>query len=361
MAGPPVGADEPEQVRGWVTTVAIDCNRGYDAAYVRASLWPTDHAALGTDQACRARRRGRPTTRGTTKESWHGHPVQAPPTPQASLARRDVGADPGVAGVEVDLPAWGRLPRHLPGPRAGHDEQRAVPPAPGEGEAARPQADLHLLPGRALVLPVHPAHDHRDLPDVLLPPDRRSRSGARLQRHAVAVDHGVLRPAHAKHAPMGRPPDGLHGVPAHGPGLLPRRLQAAARVQLGGRRGAAALGAAAVVHRLPAALGPAGDLGGVGGDLDDGLHAGDREPGPLRAAGVGRDRTGHADPLVRAACARAAIRGDLVSGGPLLAHPQGRRLLRAAVALQALRAVWSWGRGCRLAARNNNTQGQPER
>src|SRR6266536_3319028 len=124
MAGPPVGADEPEQVRGWVTTVAIDCNRGYDAAYVRASLWPTDHAALGTDQACRARRRGRPTTRGTTKESWHGHPVQAPPTPQASLARRDVGADPGVAGVEVDLPAWVDLPGPLPRPPR--------PPSPGE-------------------------------------------------------------------------------------------------------------------------------------------------------------------------------------------------------------------------------------
>ncbi len=117
---------------------------------------------------------------------------------------------------------------------------------------------------------------------------------------------------------------------------------------------------AAVVHRLPAALGPAGDLGGVGGDLDDGLHAGDREPGPLRAAGVGRDRAGHADPLVRAACARAAVCGHPVPGGPLLAHPQGRRHLRAAVALQALRAVWSWSRAVGSAARNSNTQGQPE-
>ena len=40
--------------------------------------------------------------------------------------------------------------------------------------------------------------------------------------------------------PLGRPPDGLLRLPAHDAGLLPRGLQAAARVQLGHRRAAAA-------------------------------------------------------------------------------------------------------------------------
>src|SRR4029453_14668528 len=45
--------------------------------------------------------------------------------------------------ARVDLPP--RVPRHLQGPRPGHDEQRALPPAPGEGERPRAEADLHLL------------------------------------------------------------------------------------------------------------------------------------------------------------------------------------------------------------------------
>jgi hypothetical protein len=39
---------------------------------------------------------------------------------------------------------------------------------------------------------------------------------------------------------MGRAPDGVLRLPAHDARLLSRRLQATARVQLGGRRGAAA-------------------------------------------------------------------------------------------------------------------------
>src|SRR6266542_5729157 len=74
---------------------------------------------------------------------------------ETPLPGGDVEPDEGVAVLEVGLPAWlhlsPRLPRHLARPRPGHDEQRAVPPAPGEGEAARPQADLHVLPGRAVL------------------------------------------------------------------------------------------------------------------------------------------------------------------------------------------------------------------
>jgi hypothetical protein len=78
----------------------------------------------------------------------------------------------------------------------------------------------------------------------------------------------------AQHAPVGRPRDGLHRVPAHGAGLLPRRLQAAARVQLGRRRHPAAADPAAVLHRLPAALGPARALGRHRRHQHDGLHPG---------------------------------------------------------------------------------------
>ena len=58
-----------------------------------------------------------------------------------------------------------------------------------------------------------------------------------------------------------RAPDGADRVPAHDPRLLPRRLQAAARVQLGRRRRPAVLHAVAELHRLPAAVGPDRVLG----------------------------------------------------------------------------------------------------
>src|SRR5205085_7411788 len=45
-----------------------------------------------------------------------------------------------------------------------------VPPAPREGEAARGEGQLHALPGRAVLLPVHHPDRHRHLLDVLLPP-----------------------------------------------------------------------------------------------------------------------------------------------------------------------------------------------
>ena len=42
-----------------------------------------------------------------------------------------------------------------------------------------------------------------------------------------ARDRGHLRFTRAEHAPMGRAPHGAHRVPAHEPGLLPRRVQGA--------------------------------------------------------------------------------------------------------------------------------------
>ena len=46
---------------------------------------------------------------------------------------------------------------------------------------------------------------------------------------------GRIRLIRPQHAPLGRAPHGADRVPSHDPGLLPRRLQAPARVQLGGR------------------------------------------------------------------------------------------------------------------------------
>ncbi len=59
-------------------------------------------------------------------------------------------------------------------------------------------------------------------------------------------------------------------------GLLPRGLQAAPGVQLGHRHHLVDAHPAAVLHRLPAAVGPAGPLGRDRGDEHDGLHAGVR-------------------------------------------------------------------------------------
>ena len=78
-------------------------------------------------------------------------------------------------------------------------------------------------------------------------------------------------------------------------------------------------------------VGPARPVGGHRGHEHDGLHAGLREPGALRAAGRRRDRHRHVVAVVRAARVDAPVRHRDLHGHPLLACPQGRRHLRAAV------------------------------
>ena len=115
-------------------------------------------------------------------------------------------------------------------------------------------------------------------------PHGRHRRRAGLHRHAEHPHVGVLRRPRPQPAPVGRPPDGLQRDAAHGARLLHGRLQAAARVQLGGRRDPAVPHARPVVHRLPAAVGPARDLGGHGGHVARGLLAVHRQAGELPAA-----------------------------------------------------------------------------
>ena len=86
-----------------------------------------------------------------------------------------------------------------------------------------------------------------------------------------------------------------------------------------------------VVHRLPAAVGPAGDLGGHGRHVARRLLAVHREAGELPAAGRRRRRAANPAPLVRAPRARAAVRAGALPRGPLLADPQGRRHLGTAL------------------------------
>ena len=192
-------------------------------------------------------------------------PKEGPRHPVLELADRD-------AGLEVDLP---------PRP-AGHDRNRVL--------VMLSNVFLHLHPVRIrksgvklrytwcmgglsfflfLVLTLH-----RPAADVLLPADAR----VRLHRHRRPARARAAR-HHARDAPLGRARDGHHGVAAHVPRLHDRLVQAAARVQLERRRDPARADAAAVVHRLSAAVGPAGHLGHHG-RLEHGAR--DAVPRPRR-------------------------------------------------------------------------------
>ena len=121
-----------------------------------------------------------------------------------------------------------------------------------------------------------------------------------LRRHAGAAHRRGLRPARAQRAPLVGPSHGARGVPAHGAGVLRRRLQEAQGVQLGDRRRAAAAHPRAVVHGLPAALGPAQLLGGHGRHEPRPLRALLRQPASGPAHRRRPDRPGHAAALLRA-------------------------------------------------------------
>src|SRR6266550_8370662 len=80
----------------------------------------------------------------------------------------DLAEDEDELHLAVTVPA--RLPRLAEEPVARGLHQRVPAPASGEGAPACARDPLHLVHGRALVLPVPRAEAHRDAPDVLLPP-----------------------------------------------------------------------------------------------------------------------------------------------------------------------------------------------
>src|SRR6185437_4154821 len=106
----------------------------------------------------------------------------------------------------------------------------------------------------------HPAH-HRPASDAVLP----SLDSARLRRHERPALRRVVRSLLAKSAPLVGARDGVPGVRTHGQSVLPRRLPAAAGIELGRRCVPSAADASRQLHGLLIALGSTIVLGHDGG------------------------------------------------------------------------------------------------
>ena len=197
--------------------------------------------------------------------------------------------------VALGVPA--RAARHTARARAAVVQQRLPARVPGQDPEARAAPAL-LVPARVHRRGAvrHPAR-HRRVPDVRLHAVGR----LRVRRHAAPEDRRRLRAADPQRAPLGGAPDGARRRAAPRARLLRRRVQEAARVQLGHRRDAAAAHARLLVHRLPAAVGPARVLGGHRRHEPRALRPARRRqaagPADRRPAG----RAEHAAALLRAA------------------------------------------------------------
>ena len=217
------------------------------------------------------------------------------------------------------------LPPRLAGqparPFAGDDQQHLLSSAPGQGQP----------PELALVVFVWTGHhcddsvwrsgvDGRDA-DVLL----RAVGGACLSDDERNPVVGAVGPVHAQHAPLVGAPDGAGGDPAHGAGVLHRRVQAAARVQLDRRRGAAAADAGRQLHRLSAAVGSVVVLGDHGRHEHRRLRAGGGRISARCLLGGSGGRPKRAHPLLHAAHRRPAAADDLDRVAAPLAGAQRRR------------------------------------
>ena len=184
-----------------------------------------------------------------------GHPRCARAGGVAPTTRRRAGPDRAERRVAIDVPPPPARHAAWPGPAVVLE----LLPAPLPGQDPGPRAaDALLVPPR-LHLGGAVRDPHRDgrRAHVLL--HACGRVG--LRRHAAAQDGRGLRPAHPQRPPVVRAPDGGRRVPPPRPRLLRRRLQEAPRVQLGHRGRLALPHPRVVVHRLPAAVGPAGVLG----------------------------------------------------------------------------------------------------
>ena len=128
-----------------------------------------------------------------------------------------------------------------------------------------------------------------------------------------------------------RPPHGGRGVPPPRAGLPDRRLQErgrarpAPRVELGQRGRDAGPDPLPVVHRLPAALGPARLLGGHGRHQHRRVGPLGRPPGARADDRRAQHRPGHPHPVLRPARDPPARRPGRALRVPHVADPEGRR------------------------------------
>ena len=148
-----------------------------------------------------------------------------------------------------------------------------------------------------------------------------------------------------------RPPDGVLRVPAHDAGLLPRRLQAAARVQLGRRRRAPVPDHHAVASRATSCRGTRSPTGPSPSARTSGRTSRSWRPRSTASCSAawrsGRTRC-CASTWPTSWCCRWWPR---LPGGPLLADPQGRRHLRAALSASRRRTR---GHPCQIATRSRS-------
>src|SRR5487761_1936444 len=226
----------------------------------------------------------------------------------------------GESTVAVHFPP--RLSRYAIEPVACHDGQCVPAPAPCQGEPEGDEDHLYVVPWRLVLLSVPGADDHWRLPDVLL----RPRTDGGVCEHPADYERGGLWQHRAQYAPLGGALDGGYSDPPHDPRVLPRRVQAAARVQLGRGRRSFPRHVAAQLHGLPAPVGSDRLLG-----YHRRLEHGELCAAPWRAGAQLPDgaaswcRAADAGALLHAARHRVAAGRRHHDGGSLLAYPEGRR------------------------------------
>ena len=148
---------------------------------------------------------------------------------------------------------------------------------------------------------------------------------ARVLEHEGPRLRGQLRLAAAQPASLGGASHGGHDVPPHGPRLLHRRLPGPARAQLARRRCAPPGDAAAFLHWLPAAMGPARLLGRDRRHQHRPRSAAGRRLDSVPPPGRHGDRAGDAAAVLRAARVRAARGRAAAVRLPHVADQEGRR------------------------------------
>ena len=210
--------------------------------------------------------------------------------------------------------------RHTARPRAAGVLECVPAHLPGEGAASRAAPALLVAVGLHRRGVVHDLGGDGRLSDVLL----HTIGHLGLRRHAAAPHGSRFRSTRAQRAPVVGASDGARGRPPSGTGVLCRRLQASAAIQLGHRHGTVRDHARVLVHGLPAAVGPAQLLGGHGRHEPGQLCAAVRRRSDGLAHRRPADRPSHASTLLRSACRCAACGYRAATHGAHLARPQGR-------------------------------------